>query len=94
MPDTFNAIIDGIEIPGMTMEDAIDRCRQKCNDRARTVVLKAKVGKKSILLGTYEPMPVEMLTLKTITIEHGDFNACCARPVPPKKPIIYDPIYD
>ena len=41
MPDTFTARIDSVDVPCMTMERAVDRCRKMANDLGRTIVLYA-----------------------------------------------------
>ena len=85
MLDTFTARIDLREIPGMTMERAVDRCRQLCNDLGRPVTLSAQCGKKFIQLGVYEPMPIEFIALKTAALHMGDIYACYVTPRLPKR---------
>lgn len=85
MLDFFTANINGMDIPAMTMERAVDRCRKMACDLGRTVILKAKIGNKYTMLGTYEPMPVELMNLKSIACNYGDIYACLAHPSLPKK---------
>ena len=80
MPDTFTARIDSVDVPCMTMERAVDRCRKMANDLGRTIVLSALVGNKYVQLGTYSPMPLELMPLKTAAMHAGDIYACLAHP--------------
>ena len=84
--DTFTALIDNLEVPAMTVERAIERCRKMACDLGRTIVLKAKIRGKWVLLGTYEPYPFEYTQLKTATIHQGDLYACFSHPAKPLKP--------
>lgn len=94
MSDTFTARIDSADIPNMTMEEAIACCRKRACDYARTITLKAFCNGKYILLGHYEPMPVELMNLKDATVKAGDMNACLSTPVKPKKVNLYFYDYD
>ena len=85
MPDTFTALINGIDYDGMTMERAIARCRQLVHETGRTIVLKGRVRNKFIQLGVYEPMPLDLLPLKTAATNMGDPDACLVHLNLPKR---------
>lgn len=84
MLETFTARIDSVDVPCMTMERAVDRCRKMANDLGRTIILSALVKNKYVQLGTYEPMPLELMPLKTAAMHMGDIYACLAHPRIPK----------
>ena len=85
MLETYTFRIDSVDVPNLTMEEAIDACRKKCYNQNRSVTLKVQVGRKYMMLGTYNPLPLpEKASLKEATMEQGDKYACLLDIVPPK----------